>query len=78
MDNFSWSIAEMEIMLRQSLEERRRQVQPVPPGPGRNTGIKSALAALLVRAGLRLDPAAAEGLRALKLSPDGGERRGER
>ena len=78
MDNFSWSIAEMEILLRQSLLERRRQVQPVRIGPGRSTGIKSALAALLVRAGLRLDPAAAEGLRALKLSPAIGERRGKR
>lgn len=78
MDNFSWGIAEMEIMLRQSLIERLPQVQPVPPGPERSTRIRSVLAALLVRAGLRLDPAAAEGLRALKLSPVSGEGQSER
>lgn len=78
MDNFSWGIAEMEIMLRQSLIERLQQVQPVPPGPERSTRIRSVLAALLVRAGLRLDPAAAEGLRTLKLSPVSGEGQSER
>ncbi len=66
MDLMQWNLLEIELMLQQSqAEQTRRPPEPVRHEPGRPR-IRGALASLLVRAGLRLDPAVAEGLRALK------------
>jgi hypothetical protein len=64
MDNVSWLIAEME------LEEARRRSAPraLPVRRHGQRGVKRSLAATLVRLGLRLDPAAGEGLGALDLA----------
>ncbi len=63
MDNLNWLMIEM--MTEQTMRERRLASRPVPPDPDpQRGGIKRALASALVRLGLRLDPAAGEGLRA--------------
>ncbi len=68
MDLMLWNLMEIELMLQQPPGERnRRPSKRVSPEP-RRSRIRGALASFLVRAGLRLDPAVAEGLRALKPS----------
>ena len=64
MNGFGWLIAEME--LEQTLHPPEHRVRPVPHNGHR--GVKRSLAATLVRLGLRLDPAAGEGLGAMDLS----------
>ena len=68
MDSFNWfvfdilysrEVRERELALQVLQEEARKQQ--------RGGGVKRALASCLVRVGLRLDPAAGEGLRAPKL-----------
>ena len=78
MDSFNWfvldylysqEVRERELAWQTLQEEARKQQQ------GRS--VKHALASLLVRVGLRLDPAAGEGLRAPALSmtrPEAGQR----
>jgi len=64
MDNFNWLIAELlvEQRMRERLAECGR-LPPTPPGPrAERAGVKRALASTFVRLGLRLDPAAGEGL----------------
>lgn len=68
MDFMVWNILEIELMLKQlPADQHRRPSEPVRHAP-RRSRIRGALASFLVRAGLRLDPAVAEGLRALKPS----------
>ena len=70
-----------ELMLEQTLRERRLDSERTLPAkrrePARPRRLKSALASALVRVGLRLDPAAGEDLRALALSPAGQDGRNE-
>ena len=78
MDSFNWfvldnlysqEVRERDLAWQALQEEARKQQQ------GRS--VKRALASLLVRVGLRLDPAAGEGLRAPTLSitqPEAGQR----
>ena len=61
LDNlYSQEVSERELAWQALQEEARKQQQ--------GGGVKRALASCLVRAGLRLDPAAGEGLRAPALS----------
>jgi len=64
MDNMSWLVAEM--MMQQALRPIEDRALPIQANGHR--GVKQSLAANLVRLGLRLDPAAGEGLGALDLS----------
>ena len=65
MDSFNFFV--LEIFAREAVRERLATAQPAAPRkratPGRH-GVIRALAATLVRLGLRLDPAAGEGLAA--------------
>jgi hypothetical protein len=73
MDNINWLVAEMlvEQKLHPDLEAHSMPVQH-----NGHRGMKRSLAARLVRLGLRLDPAAGEGLGAfdLALAHHGGRR----
>lgn len=74
MDNFDWYL--LELLVEQKARERRLAPQPVPPAQDRQRGgMKRALASTFVRLGLRLDPAAGEGLGAFDLSLAGQEAR---
>ncbi len=66
MDSLNWLIAEMLIQERQREAAQLSHVAPEPRA--RNGGVKHALAATFVRLGLRLDPAAGEGLGTLSLA----------
>jgi len=64
MDGLSWLIAEML-----AEQARHAPAQPTPPTQHNGQrGMKRSLASTLVRLGLRLDPAAGEGLGAIDLS----------
>ncbi len=67
MDSFNWFVYEMltRETMREHLEGFRREQ---PKAPTRQNPITRTLASSLVRLGLRLDPAAGEGLGALDLS----------
>ena len=68
MNNFNWLVAELlaQQAIRQ-LETPHPRLAPVERRDGHN-GVKRSLASKLVRLGLRLDPAAGEGLGAFDLS----------
>ena len=68
MDNYNWLI--LELLAEQATRERLSRPPPPAPIPPRERrgGVKRALASILVRLGLRLDPAAGEGLGAFDLS----------
>lgn len=69
MNNMSWLV--MELMAQQAQREQELRSQHLPPAwhePRDGRGVKHALASTLVRLGLRLDPAAGEGLGAYELS----------
>jgi hypothetical protein len=70
MDNYDWLLNEIvyEEALRRRLLPQRNQ--PLSPTQRHETlsRVKRALASTLVRLGLRLDPAAGEGLAALDLT----------
>jgi hypothetical protein len=76
MNNMSWFILETLALERMrelaALEPRILREQDIE---SQGLGVRRTLAAMLVRLGLRLDPAAGEGLRAfeLKLTREGGE-----
>lgn len=67
MDNYSWLITAM--FLEQKVREQSlpQRYEPLRPGERRETlsRLKRGLASTLVRLGLRLDPAAGEGLGAI-------------
>ncbi len=79
MDNLNWLV--LELLSQEMMREQRLASQPLAAvsdgsrdGHG---GIKRALAAHFVRLGLRLDPAAGEGLGAFEFSTaqqEGGRR----
>ena len=64
MDGLSWLIVEM--LAEQRLHPPR--TNPLPSRQNGHSGVKRSLASTLVRLGLRLDPAAGEGLGAMDLS----------
>ena len=67
--NMNWLV--MELMAQQALREQELRSQHLPPDwhePRDGRGVRRALASTLVRLGLRLDPAAGEGLGAYELS----------
>ena len=67
MDTFNWMVLEM--MTREAERERLNGHRLAPPeAPKRTNPVKRVLASSLVRLGLRLDPAAGEGLGGLDLS----------
>ena len=67
MDSFNWMINEM--LVREAVRGRLNGHHlETPEAPKRLRPVKRALASSLVRLGLRLDPAAGEGLGALDLS----------
>lgn len=70
MDQLNW--VTYEILFEQELEKRRREAKgmrtELPNLPSRRSPLREALAGLLVRVGLLLDPAAGERLRAPDLS----------
>ena len=67
MDSFNWMINEM--LAREAVRGRLNgHYLEMPEAPKRLSLVKRALASSLVRLGLRLDPAAGEGLGALDLS----------
>ena len=70
MDSFNWPL--LELLYMQTARDRQLALQPLPPtrnGSRRQRGgVKRALASTFVRLGLRLDPAAGEGLGVLDLS----------
>ena len=70
MDPFSWFVIEMMVEARMDELRYGRPASLRPSGAPREApgGVKRALAATLVRLGLRLDPAAGEGLGAFDLS----------
>jgi len=64
MNDINWIVA--ELMVEQALHPAEPRELPVRRNSHR--GVKRSLGATLVRLGLRLDPAAGEGLAALELS----------
>ena len=67
MDTFNWMILEM--ITREQVQERLNEHHlELPKAPKRQNPITRTLASSLVRLGLRLDPAAGEGLGRLDLS----------
>ncbi len=67
MDMFNWMVLEM--ITREQVRERlNAQHLELPEAPKRTNSVKRMLASSLVRLGLRLDPAAGEGLGRLDLS----------
>ena len=64
MDGLSWLIVEM--LAEQRLHPPR--TNPLPSRQNGHSGVKRSLASTLVRLGLRLDPAAGEGLGAYEVS----------
>ena len=69
MDFNNWAM--LEILAAEQARDRTRERQPLSPEENhpRRGGVRRALAAAFVRLGLRLDPAAGEGLSGLELSP---------
>ncbi len=67
MDTFNWMVLEM-ITREQVRELMDTQHLDLPIAPKRPNPVKRVLASSLVRLGLRLDPAAGEGLGRLDLS----------
>ena len=70
MDSYNWLL--LELMTQQAsrallLTSQRSDRRPVPPTAD-GSGVKRSLASALVRLGLRLDPAAGEGLGASDLA----------
>ena len=61
MDNYTWLFA---MLLTEQRERLLAAQQPLPRPPARppGPGLRRTLAATIVRPGLRLDPAAGEGL----------------
>ena len=69
MDSFNWMVAEM--LTREAVRERLNPHHvelPEAPARHKQNPITRTVASSLVRLGLRLDPAAGEGLGALDLS----------
>lgn len=67
MDPFNWMV--LEIITREAVRERLNGNRKLEPeAHKRQNPVTRALASSLVRLGLRLDPAAGEGLGALDLS----------
>ncbi len=67
MDTFNWMV--MDMITRDALRERLNgHRMEEPEAPKRLNPVKRVLASSLVRLGLRLDPAAGEGLGAGDLS----------
>ena len=66
MDNFNWLV--MEMLVKEAADPLRHVAPRSPERPNRHGGVKRSLASNLVRLGLRLDPAAGEGLGAFDLS----------
>ena len=70
MENLNWLV--MEMLAMQAHDQRAQaMVMPVATPPSRQDGrrgVKRSVASILVRLGLRLDPAAGEALGALDLS----------
>ncbi len=68
MNNFNWLIC--ELLAEQKLREDERKALRPPEwhAPREGRSVKRAFASTLVRLGLRLDPAAGEGLGARNLS----------
>ncbi len=69
MDSFNWFVNEM--LTREAMRERLEgfpKEQPQAPEQRKQNPITRTLASSLVRLGLRLDPAAGEGLGRLDLS----------
>jgi hypothetical protein len=60
MDSFSWLIAEM--LIKERDREATMLARTAPERHASRGGVKHALATTFVRLGLRLDPAAGEGL----------------
>ena len=69
MDFNNWFMLEILANERVRDHARERQALSLVENDSRRGGIKRALAAAFVRLGLRLDPAAGEGLSGLELSP---------
>jgi hypothetical protein len=61
MENFNWLMAELLVEQRERLLAAQ-SAHVLDPPPQEHGGVKHALATKLVRLGLRLDPAAGEGL----------------
>ncbi len=68
MDQFNWLVGEILVQQRERELAARRHTPPAPPG---RDGLRRVLATRMVRLGLRLDPAAGEGLGAFALAPEG-------
>ncbi len=72
MDYFNWMVMDMitrdAVQERLTAEHRTDQYGEAPEAPKRLSLVTRALASSLVRLGLRLDPAAGEGLDSLDLS----------
>ncbi len=67
MDTFNWMVLEM--ITREQVRERLNQPHyELPEAPKRTNTVMRMFASFLVRLGLRLDPAAGEGLGRLDLS----------
>ncbi|MCH8993775.1 MAG: hypothetical protein IH959_02275 [Chloroflexi bacterium] len=69
MDFNNWVMLEMLATEQAQDRARERGARSPEENESRRGGIKRALAAAFVRLGLRLDPAAGEGLSGLELSP---------
>lgn len=71
MDNFNWIILELLSQLRTQERHLAPPLRPSRNGPSgeQRGGVRRALASTFVRLGLRLDPAAGEGLGAFDLPP---------
>jgi hypothetical protein len=72
MDSLNWFVAEA------AMQERRRELDAItnaqtPAAARASHGIRHMLASTFVRAGLRLDPAAGEGLSAFDMRTAGQE-----
>ncbi len=69
MDFNNWVV--LEILAAEQARDRARERRARSPeeNESRPDGIKRALAAAFVRLGLRLDPAAGDGLSGLEVSP---------
>lgn len=70
MDNFNWLI--LELLSQQRERQLAAQPPALPEQRNGHRGVRHALASTFVRLGLRLDPAAGEGLGAFDLSPASG------
>ena len=67
MDYFNYMVLDM--LTQEAIRERLNEPRMVAPeGPKRQNPVKRVLASSLVRLGLRLDPAAGEGLASLDLT----------